>query len=128
MSWFVENIQTILLVTGYLTAAVGAFFFKPVLGLNLLFKHSSPDPLLVFIFRHWTLLVGIFGILLVIAAYNPVIRTHIMVAASIEKAAIAYLVLSQLKSSNFAKWALPTALFDAACVVCYAGYLSADKP
>ncbi|HET8705108.1 MAG TPA: hypothetical protein VFM46_02300 [Pseudomonadales bacterium] len=128
MSWFVENIQTILLVTGYFTAAVGLFFFKPELGLNVLFKHTNPEPLLVFIFRHWTLLVGTFGILLVISAYNPVIRTHIMVAASVEKAFIVYLVLSNLKSTPFAKWALPAAIVDAACIVCYLGYLMADKP
>jgi len=128
MSWFVENIQTILLASGYFTASVALFFFKPELGLKLFFKHQDPDALLVFIFRHWTAVVGTFGILLVIAAYNPVIRTHIMVAAAAEKAVITYLVLSNLTRTNFAKWALPVALIDGACVVLYLGYLLADKP
>ena len=128
MSWFVENIQTILLVSGYITASIGIFFFKPELGLNVFFKQQTPDALLVFVFRHWTILVGIFGILLVIAAYNPVIRTHVMVAAAVEKTMIAYLVFSNLKKTSFAKWSLPAALFDSVCVFCYVAYLIADKP
>lgn len=128
MSWFVENIQAILLVTGYVTAGVGLFYFKPALGINLMFKQSNPEPLLIFVFRHWAVLVGIFGILLVMAAYNPVIRTHIIVAAAIEKSFLIYLIVRNLKSSSFAKAALPSALFDAINVICYLGYLLADKP
>ena len=87
-----EQIETVLLVTGAITASAGFAVIAPAAALKLLFGENRPDTPTVMITRHWGLLVTLVGGLLICAAYQPEIRLPIMVAAIVEKLAIGALI------------------------------------
>lgn len=84
----------ILIVTGALTACAFAAVFAPVAVLRLLFGVTRPEQLTIMIARHWALLVGLVGGLLVFAAYHPEVRVPVMIAAVVEKLAIGVLIFA----------------------------------
>ena len=128
MNWTVQHIETILWVTGLFTASVGLMALAPTLGLRIMFKEERPSPLLVFVFRHWAVVVASLGALLILAANQPELRTPVIIAAGIEKAILVLMVLSNLRSTDFAKWALPAAIVDTVCVAMYVMYLLGTQP
>lgn len=86
-------IATALVVTGAITASVVVVAILPQTALRLVFGAGRVDALTVLIARHWGLLVALVGGLLIYAAYNPEVRTPVMIAAIVEKFAIGLLVL-----------------------------------
>ena len=82
------HLQPLLLVTGVVTALAAVVFAAPRAGLKLLFGVEQPDPVTLFVARHWGLLVGLVGGLLVAAAYLPAIRVPVMAVAAAEKLAL----------------------------------------
>ena len=83
------HIELILLITGLATAGALALFLAPVTMMNMLFGQAPADALSLLIVRHWGLLVGLVGALLVYAAYHPEIRVPTLIVAIVEKAAFA---------------------------------------
>jgi hypothetical protein len=90
----VTEVGYVLVVTGALTAGASIAFIAPHIVLKLLFGVSNPDLATTTIARHWGLLVGLIGALLIYAAFHPEVRAPIMIAATIEKLAIALLVFA----------------------------------
>ncbi len=86
------SIATALVVTGAITASVVVVAIVPQAALRLVFGAGRLDALTALVARHWGLLVALVGGLLIYAAYHPDVRTPVMVAAIIEKFAIALLV------------------------------------
>jgi hypothetical protein len=82
------NAGPILLVTGVLTLAAGGLLLAPGAGLRLVFGTRSADALTLALTRHWGLLVGLVGCLLVYASYHVEIRVPVMVVAVVEKFAL----------------------------------------
>jgi hypothetical protein len=84
-----ENIQSILLITGLATAGALALSLAPVRLSEALFGQPPADALGILIVRHWGLLIGLVGALLVYSAYHAEARTPILIVAIAEKAAFA---------------------------------------
>jgi|ERR1700722_15741171 hypothetical protein len=89
-----DQTGAILIVTGAITAGAFVAVFAPVTILRLLFGVTGPDRLTIMITRHWALLVGLVGGLLVSAGYQPEVRIPVMIAAVVEKLAIGVLVFA----------------------------------
>src|SRR5437762_980418 len=83
-----------LLVTGLATAGVVALAIAPATMMRAIFGQPPADDLALLVARHWGLLVGLVGGLLVCAAYRPEMRPPILTAAIVEKAAFALAVLA----------------------------------
>ena len=83
------QIELILLITGLATAGALVLFLAPVPVMNMLFGQAPADALSLLIARHWGLLVGLVGALLVYAAYHAEIRVPTLIVAIVEKAAFA---------------------------------------
>jgi hypothetical protein len=84
----------ILIVTGTLTALIGTGFLIPRLLLRIVLGLETPDPTTVMIARHWTLVVGLIGGLLIYAGYHPEVRVPVMIAGAAEKLALGALVIA----------------------------------
>lgn len=87
------NISIILVITGALTLGAAVGFFVPGPMLKIVFGVSAPDDVTRLVTRHWGLLVGLVGFLLVYAGYHPELRVPVMAIAATEKLALAGLVL-----------------------------------
>ena len=115
------QIQLILLVTGLATAGALTVFLAPSTMLKLLFGQAPSDALSLAIARHWGLLVGLVGALLIYAAYHVECRTPLLIAASTEKAAFALgIFFSPFCRHSTARVA---ALADSAMAALYVIYL-----
>jgi hypothetical protein len=68
-------------------------FIAPRPLLKLLFNVERVDLITLFTARHWGLLIGLVGMLLVFAAYEPSVRVPAMAMAATEKIAIVGLIL-----------------------------------
>ena len=68
------HMQPILIITGIVTTLAAVMFIAHRFLLELLFKMEGPDSITLFVVRHWGLLIGLVGVLLVFAAYEPSIR------------------------------------------------------
>jgi hypothetical protein len=83
------QIELILLITGIATASALVLFLAPVTMMKVIFGQPPADDLSLVIARHWGLLVGLVGALLIYAAYHAEIRVPTMIVASVEKVAFA---------------------------------------
>ena len=70
----------------------GHFLFPKTL-LRLAFKIDAPDGGMLFFVMHWGVLIFVVGALLKVVAFEPALRTPVLIAAAIEKFAILFLVL-----------------------------------
>jgi hypothetical protein len=115
------QIELILLITGLATAGVIVLFLAPATMMKLLFGQAPSDPLSLLIARHWGILVGLVGALLVYAAYHAEVRVPALVVAIAEKAPfVLALLLSPFRSRPAV---LVMALADASMTVVYLIYL-----
>jgi hypothetical protein len=89
-----DHIGTILVVTGVLTAAAVVGFVFPRPFLAVLVGMSTDDARTIVIGRHWGLLIGLIGGLLIYAAYHAEARIPIMCVAIIEKLALAAIAIA----------------------------------
>lgn len=117
-----DHIQTILLVTGVITASPILLAISPPLGLKLLFKVEPPEGAGGFFTRHWGLIVGAFGAVLVYSAYHPELRAPLLLAAIVEKAGLVAMIAADWKKPHTAGMRL-TAVFDSTCCLIYTAYL-----
>jgi hypothetical protein len=118
MAMELNYVNIMLYVTGIFTASVGFIFFFPELLLEKMFKIKLGDQAAIFIARHWALLVGIVGLLIICSVHNPAIQPTILIAAIIEKAVIVLMILANFKK-EFTKGFRLAAFIDAVCVVLY---------
>ena len=116
------QIEMILLLTGLATAGALVLFLAPDTMMKLLFGQAPSDALGLLIVRHWGLLVGLVGALLVYAAYHPEIRVPTLIVAIVEKAAFALGVFMSPFRERPA--VLVMALADAGMAAVYLMYLA----
>jgi hypothetical protein len=83
------HIEWILLLTGLATTGAFVLCLAPETMLKMTFGQSPADALGILIVRHWGLLVGLVGILLIYAASHPDTRVSTLIVAIAEKAAFA---------------------------------------
>ncbi len=84
----------VLLITGIITLLAGVGLLMPRKTLAMLFGIDTPDAATLLLARHWSLLIGLVGGLLIYAAYHPEIRAPVMVAGAIEKLILGALVIA----------------------------------
>lgn len=122
MGLVVDNIYWILIVTGVLTAGVGLNALMPARGLTQAFGSSTDDPGALLVARHWFFLIGVTGVLLIVAALHPEWRTPLLWLAVASKSSFAALVFI-----NMAKFkggaALIGAIADVVMVALFLIYL-----
>ena len=116
------QIELIIMFTGLATAGALAVFLAPVTMMRMLFGQAPSDALSLLITRHWGLLVGLVGTLLIYAAYHAEVRMPTLIVAIVEKAAIALGVLVSPFRRRPA--ALVVALADAGMAAVYLMYLA----
>lgn len=87
------HIQWILIITGAATALALGQFIAPSPLLRQVYGHAPDDAVSLLIARHWGLLVGGVGLLLIYAAFQPPVRAPIMIFAVIEKVALGTAIL-----------------------------------
>ncbi len=113
----------ILVGSGALTAAGGltALLFPQPL-LRIVFGVESADGSIVFLARHWGVLIFAIGALIVYSAYEPSARTPVLVAATIEKFAVgALIVFGRVKRTIVLTAA---AIIDGVFAILYVAYLA----
>jgi hypothetical protein len=115
------QIELILLLTGLATAGSLVLFLWPVTTMRVLFGQPPADALGILIARHWGLLVGLVGALLVYAAYHAEVRVPTLTVAAGEKAAFA---IGALLSPRRRPAVLVMALADAGMAAAYCLYLT----
>jgi len=116
------QIELILLLTGLATTAALVLFLAPVTAMKMLFGQAPSDLLSILIARHWGLLVGLVGVLLVYAAYHAEIRVPTLIVAIVEK--VVFAVGAFLSPFRRRPMVLVAALADAGMAVAYATYLT----
>jgi hypothetical protein len=116
------NIELILLLTGIATAGALLMCATPTPLLKALFGVAPSDGLTILIARHWGLLVGLVGLLLVYAAYHAEVRLATLIVAIVEKLAWALCVF--LSPFRRRPQAVATALADTGMAATYLAYLS----
>lgn len=80
-----SHASTILLIAGILTAGLLIGVFVPQLVLGALLGVDEPSPAVVLMARHWALLIGLVGVLLIYAAGHAEARFPVLVAGAVEK-------------------------------------------
>jgi hypothetical protein len=83
------HIELILVVTGAVTAVALFQFIAPAPVLSMMYGEAPTDKVGLAVARHWGLLTFLIGALLIYAAFHPSVRGPVMIAAVIEKAALA---------------------------------------
>ena len=115
------QIEWILLITGVVTAGATALSVAPVPLMRTLFGQAPSDALGLLIARHWGLLVGLVGALLIYAAYHAEVRVPTLIVAIAEKTAIAFgLLIAPFRRRPAV---LAMALADAGMATVYFMYL-----
>jgi len=115
------QVEWILLITGLVTSGAMVLSLAPVTMLKLLFGQAPTDPLSLLIARHWGLLVGLIGALLICAAHHTEIRVPTMIVSIVEKAAFALGVF--MSPYRRRPTVLVMALADACMAAVYLVYL-----
>ena len=116
-----SNIEAILLVTGALTATMLAQFIAPSWMIHRAYGETLSGEATSAVVRHWGLLLFCVGMLLIDAAFHPVLRKPAVVMASVEKAGfVASVFGTSLRHSRIASL---MAAGDAAMTVVYVLYL-----
>jgi hypothetical protein len=85
---------TLLLVTGILTAGAGIGLLFPRQVLVMFLGDQTPTSTTQLLARHWCLLVGLVGGLLIYAAFHAEIRVPVMIVAATEKLVLGGLVIA----------------------------------
>jgi hypothetical protein len=115
------HIQIILIVTGVFTALAFGQFVAPSKLLRLVYGQVQADAAGLMLARHWGLLVGCVGLLLIYAAFEPTVRVPFMIFAMIEKIALGAMILgSDLRRQALAA---AVAIGDLLISLIYAVYL-----
>ena len=93
-SGIATHIKLILVITGVATVlALGGQCVAPSRFVRLVYGQVSDDAASLVLARHWGLLIGGVGLLLIYAAFQPPIRVPIMVFAVIEKVVLGASIL-----------------------------------
>src|SRR5215475_4699775 len=111
------HIELMLLITGLATAGILVVFVAPVPVMKVLFGQAPSDALNLLVARHWGLLVGLVGALLIYAAYHPEVRVPTLIVAIVEKVALVLGVL--ISPFRQRPTVLAVALADAAMSAVY---------
>ena len=126
MSFIVDRIKWIMLVSGALTSTMIYAAIAPQAALQGMFGETLSGPLAEIVVRNWGVLITVIGVMLIYGAYRPESRPLVLTVAAATKLAFIALVLAQ--GSRYLNQQAGIAIaIDAVWVVLFACYLAAPR-
>ena len=126
MSWIVQNIPWILIVSGLATFGIFPMIFAPRWGLKTLFGEDVAAPPAILVARSWASMIAASGLMLVYAAWHPEVRLPVLLFSIVGKTGFVLLTLSDFPRTR-KQFALPVAIGDGIIVLLLAWYLLASR-
>ena len=97
MRWFIDKtVKPVLIIGGLGTAAAGLYAFFPQFAVENIAELEFVGSYTIFV-QHWGMMVGLFGVMMVAAAFQESWRTPILLYGLIEKAFMVFLVVANLE-------------------------------
>lgn len=121
---FEEHLKSFLIIGGIVTMFASLYFFAPTFALNQI-NELPYDNHYLFIVRHWGVMVGVMGIMIVLSAYITSWREPIMLFSFIEKFGMVYLYIMnafEQETAYLNAYFIPFAITDiiiVAYTICY---------
>lgn len=125
MSFIVNNIKWVMLVSGVFTFTMFYGLFAPQAGLELMFGASFTGNLETIIIRSWSALIGLVGAVLIYGAFSDKHRVFSIVVASLSKLIFVSLIL--LYGQEYLGKAALAIGMDCAVIVLAVFFLSAVR-
>ena len=122
MSFVVDKIKWIMLVSGALTCTMIYAAIAPQAALQGTFGETLQGPLAEIVVRNWGVLITVVGAMLIYGAYRPESRTLVLTVAIATKSVFIALVLAQ-GGRYLGQQAGIAVAIDAVWVVLFACYL-----
>lgn len=97
--FFTKHLDKMLLLTGIGTAAAFVYALFPQWAVENIGQLQYVEDDVVF-YRHWGVMVGMMGVMMIGAARNQEWRSSILTYSAIEKSFMVFLVLSNLNSAH----------------------------
>jgi hypothetical protein len=85
MTWLIDHIHVVLIVSGLLTLTMLQFAIAPKRALKSTYGESLDGPLVDLVVRGWGFLIALIGVMLLWAAFHPETRTLVVGAALASK-------------------------------------------
>jgi hypothetical protein len=95
MSWIVDRIKWIMLVSGALTCTMLYAAVAPQAALHSTFGRTLEGPVAEIVVRNWGALITLVGVMLIYGAYNAASRQLIVSVAGLSKLVFVGLVIAQ---------------------------------
>ena len=115
-----------MLICGLVTCAVAYALFAPEASMQSTFGEPIAGPVAQIVVRHWGVLVGLTGIMLIYGAFNVLVRRMVLLVAVASKVAFIALVLSY--GQQFLKFqAGAGVVIDGIMVLLFVAYLVSDR-
>jgi hypothetical protein len=93
MTWIVASMKWIMLVSGALTCTMFYAAVAPQAALRSTFGESIDGPVAEIVVRNWGALIALIGVMLIVGAFNPAVRSLVLTVASVSKLGFITLVL-----------------------------------
>jgi hypothetical protein len=109
------TLRPVLIVGGLGTSAALIYAFAPQFAVANIAQIEFIQEYTIFV-QHWGIMVGLIGVMMVVAAFKPAWVFPIMIYAALEKAFMVYLVMSSVSESYSVGFWVP-ATMDAIIVL-----------
>jgi len=93
-----KTLKPVLIIGGLGTAAAGLYAFFPHFAVENIAELEFIENYTIFV-QHWGIMVGLIGVMMVAAAFRPPWVLPVMIYASLEKAFMVYLAVSNASYS-----------------------------
>ena len=93
-----KTLKPVLIIGGLGTAAAGLYAFFPHFAVENIAGLEFIENYTIFV-QHWGIMVGLIGVMMVVAAFRPPWVLPIMIYVSLEKAFMVYLAVSNASYS-----------------------------
>jgi hypothetical protein len=122
MSWIVNRIKWIMLISGALTCTMLYAAVAPQAALHSTFGQTLEGPIAEIVVRNWGALITLVGVMLIYGAYRPASRPFIVSVAGVSKLIFIGLVIAQ--GSHFlGQQVVVAAAIDLVAVILFTVYL-----
>ena len=81
MPWIVMSMKWIMLVSGALTCTMLYAAIAPQAALQGTFGETLDGPVANIVVRNWGVLIGLMGAILIYGAFNPAVRSLVLIVA-----------------------------------------------
>lgn len=122
MSWIVDRIKWIMLVSGALTCTMLYAAVAPQAALHSTFGRTLEGPVAEIVVRNWGALITLVGVMLIYGAYKPASRQLVVSVAGLSKLVFIALVIAQ-RSHFLGQQVVVAAVIDLMEVILFTVFL-----